>query len=139
MKKIIIFLTLALVLMYSTIALASCNLDTNRWKWIDSNDKIGMFYDTKSLKFYNDNLVQTWLCYYYPNGCQNHRGEHYEYFLTRIDYNNNRFGIKAVLTRDSKGGAIGSSVYPDFYYEFITPNSVGEVVAEKISEVRKNR
>lgn len=134
MRKIIVLLTLALVLMYSTVAFASCILDTNRWKWIDSNDKIGMFYDNESLKIFNDSLVQTWLCYYYPNGCRTHDGEHYHYFLTRIDYSNDRFGIKAALTRDSKGNAISNSVYPDFHYELITPNSVGEIVAKKLRE-----
>ena len=136
MKRIIVLLTLALALMYSTVAFASCNLDTTRWRWVGSDDKMGVFYDGKTLRFLNQykNFVEFWFCVYCPNGCSVSGGEHYHYSLSRIDYSSNTMGTKSGVVRDTKGNIIGNFNHYNYRYEPILPDSIGENIATKIRE-----
>lgn len=134
MKKCILFLIVSFLLLFSLSVSASCNLDTTRWKWVASDSKKGVFYDAQTLKILNQrrNFVECWLCIYCPIGCSSFDGEHYHYYLNRIDYSSNTWGKKGVLVRNAEGNIIQNINLYDYFYEPIAPDTIMEHIALKI-------
>ena len=132
MKKMVTVLFVVLMLLSSSVVSAECNLDTTRWRWVGSDSYVGLFYDKVNLKKLNNNLVEFWSCYYYPNGCKKHFYEHYHYCLTRTNYNDFTDSLRSVVVKDSNGFVVDSF---NFYYdkfEPILPGSVAEDIVLKV-------
>lgn len=130
-RVLTVFVLVMGLVMFSSplIALASCDLDTTRWKWINSDSRVGLFYDTMTIRFLSNGLVECWVCNYYPNGCDNHSYEHYHYGLMRINYNDNSYGVKSHVHKDMKGNTIDRYTFDDVKYSPIFPSSVSETIA----------
>ncbi len=117
--------------MYSTVALASCNLDTMRWKWVGSTNNYSVFIDSKTIKPLYGNKIELWVCKYNVGNCETHNvGEHYDYCLIVIDYNQNAAGLKYLCTRDSHNNIIEQNNYYKYWtYMPLLPESDGEQIA----------
>ena len=135
MKKIFItFLILLLNLLFSVSVFAKLDLDTHRWKWITSNEKIGLFYDTQTVKKINDHLIECWVCKYYPDGCKFHSFEHSHYSLELFDYRENKNALKMSIVKDANGKEIKNYKVDKIEYSPIVPDTVGDVIAITLKE-----
>ena len=130
--KRVFCLAFMICMFISSVVFAECNLDTTRWKWVGSDDKIGVFYDSKTLNFINNFTVECWVCYYCPNNCKIYNGEHYHYILNRINYNDNTIGLKDFIIRRQSGTIIDSFDGNYFVFSSIKPESIGEAIATAI-------
>lgn len=130
MKKIILILAVLFAFLFSSVSFASCNLDLSRWQWITSTDECGIYIDTQTIKYSNNN-AEVWECYHYPHSCEVHTniGEHYHYFLFLINYNNNTNGMKAYMGRDGNGRVLDSFSESYVRYDPIPPDSNAEAIA----------
>ena len=136
-KKVlaIIVLVMGLVVFSSPpTALASCNLDTTRWHWVGSTDDYGLFVDAKTVRPLYGNIVESWVCKYNVGSCELHRiGEHYDFCLITINYNNNTAGLKFYYVLDSNDNYVERYDYKHFTrYEPILPGSDGEFIADAV-------
>lgn len=130
LKKTLLILTVFFTICFSTVSFASCNLDMNRWRWVTSTDKFGVYVDTQTLK-YSNNFAQVWQCLYCPNGCELYPniGEHYHYNLEYINYGNNTMGMRSFSDMDSRGHVLESKTYSYVNYSPIPPGTVAESMA----------
>ncbi len=113
----------------SSVTFASCYLDFNRWEYLTHNNEFTVFLDTQTIIYDNkSNFAQAWECHYYPNSCEIHRGEHYHYYLSYFNFNNNSAGLKSFMERDRFGYEIRSGTYPYVEYNTVYPGSIGETV-----------
>lgn len=65
--KKIIALTLLLMLLLSSVCMAF-QPDPNRWAWVSSNDRIGVFYDKQTISYYDyGNTCELWVMLVYPD------------------------------------------------------------------------
>ena len=92
--KRVFCLAFMICMLISSVVSAECNLDTTRWRWVASDSKVGVFYDSLTIDKLNNNLLECWTCFYYPNGCDVHNYEHYHYDMAHIDFYNKLYGIK---------------------------------------------
>lgn len=132
MKKILIILVILFVSSLSSTVFAECNLDTNRWKWINSTDKVGVFIDKYTIKQMSYNVYEIWLANYCPNGCEIYNEEHYHFTKCYIDLNKYAIANALGIVRDSKGNVIKEWSNNHLKYlklEPIYPGSIAEDVA----------
>lgn len=122
MKKIVA-LTLVFMLLLSSVCLAF-QPDPDRWGWIYSDDRVGIFYDKQTMDYYDNwYTCKVWLMKVYPNKDS--------YKIQKIFIKKNRtMSIMSTAEYDSNGKIISSESwqYPD--YDEIVPDSIGEAIYE---------
>ena len=133
MKRIFCLVLLSTMLI-SSIVFAKCNLDTTRWIWVTSNEELGIFVDSRTIKI-NYGNVEFWSCLYYPSGCKWHDGEHYHYCNSVIDFNRNLEWGKAMYCYNSSGQLIDDFRHKVPDWVPILSDSMGESEANVVYEL----
>ncbi|GEM_PF-2262719 len=138
MKKLIIFIATLLIFFSSTV-FAECNLNPMRWKWVGSTDKVGYFYDSKTLSYNTqDHTATLWIVFYYrrmediPEFAElGLKGEMYSYSYETINYKDNTYIIKESMLRNADGQVINSFKMPSYDLQplSIPPDSIIEHIA----------
>lgn len=82
-------------------------LDSNRWTWVQSDDKIGVFYDSVNIEYSDQRYAGVWVCIY--SAVQD------EYYLnyTLFDKYDNFSKIYKAIIYDSNGDYICGIIYND--------------------------
>ena len=142
MKKYFIFLIAILIFVFfSSSAFASCNLNPERWEWINSTDKMGVFIDKYTIKQKSYNIYEFWMANYCPNGCEIYNGENYHFTKCYIDFNKNAIANSLGIVRDSQGNVIKEWSNNHLKYlklEPIYPGSIAEDIAMSLRRMIKN-
>ena len=132
MKKYLIALIVMLLLSCSLSVSASCNLNPERWEWINSTDKVGTYVDKYTIKRLSYNVYEFWMAQYCPYGCEIYDGENYHFTKCYIYFDENALAYSSGIVRDSKGNVIKEWSNKHLKYlklDPIYPGSISEDVA----------
>lgn len=118
MKKYILILLTTLVCFFSNSTASAAN-----WEWVDSNDEVGLFFDTETLSYtpYND-TAYVWAKFVFP--LKNEEDLNYYY----INFSNRTIALKSYVIY--KQGAVTESQTrsSSLDYHPIIPGSLGEAL-----------
>jgi hypothetical protein len=126
----------------------------DRWTWIDSDDKMGWFFDKESIKKTNDyrypKSYSVWIkrqyteAYakevveeYFAEKSAKYRGLSYSLALWQIDAESSNHRVVQIIHYRDDGGVIESSSFNNAEWKNAVPDSWGEAVIEVTSKYFK--
>lgn len=142
MRKLVTLLTLA-IMSISSICYAFEQPDPNRWLWLGSDDKMGIWLDMQSFKIEKirksighdgHNSANLWIQFYKSNEDQHAM----QNFI--CDFDCNSISSASVVVYNSNNEVVDS--FTPMYTEFhtVVPGSLGEylyIMAEQIKEKKE--
>ncbi len=130
MKKLIVLLFI-LMLSVSSICNAFEPPNPNRWLWVDSDDKFGVWIDIQTIKASKDTdrYSSTYGCRFIKAWEMRYHADTNTYYIVNTEYNLDRRLRRtlSVTKYDDSGNAISSNNNRSRYYPII-PGSWGEVI-----------
>ena len=123
-NKKVIALTVLFMFLLSSVCMAY-QPDPHRWVWIYSDDQVGVFYDSKTVEFFNYDSCDVWVMFVLPNQKM--------YQITHIIFRNNGTGaiLATVDYNEETGEIIDTKTFP-LEYAVIIPGSIAEVVYNRL-------
>lgn len=141
MRKCIMFVIVSLLLLVSFSVSASCNLNPERWEWINFTDTVGTYVDKYTIKRLSYNVCEFWMAQYCPYGCEIYDGENYHFTKCYMYFDENALAYSSGIVCDSKGNVIKEWSNKHLKYLKLDPiysGSISEDVAVFLHRMVRN-
>lgn len=127
----------ALVGLWVCVGIASAR----DWVNVYEDDNMQVYIDFDSIVLYEDGTTQVWQRWNYIKPKKWDNGNSLSYYIYRVEYNSD-FSMSAAVSKslfyDTSGKIIDSEA-PNYLYDYLIPDSIGEMVAKQVELYMKNK